>query len=200
MEGGLSDDGTLHITVLCPVDLIITDPLGRTIGRAATEIPSATYIETDLDLDGDVDDQVYIPNALDGTYEIKVEPEPGADPSATFDLIAMREGRRIVLAEAVEIESIPDTPYSISTKVPDGLNVVGPIPNHVSVGDTVNIDAMAVADFTGQPGWEIVFTKLSGDVTFRKGAVSDDGVQASVVSDIDGVAEMTFTADAAVVG
>ena len=83
---------------------------------------------------------------------------------------------------------------------PDELHITGPVPGQVYVGGTGTIDAVVQANTFGQPGWEVVFTKLSGEFTFTAGTVSPDGLQASVVTDIEGTTQMTFTADGAGVG
>jgi|GEM_PF-5830493 len=104
-------EGELVITGFCPINIIVTDPEGRTISKDNIEVPSATYIETDLDLDGDRDDQVYIPDALDGQYSITVIPDSTADPSDTISILISFEGEDYVLARDVAIADIPDEPY-----------------------------------------------------------------------------------------
>ena len=78
---------------------------------------------------------------------------------------------------------------------PDQLHLVGPIPHELPVGGVGTIDATVQANFVGLPGWEVVFTKLTGSFTFTAGTVSPDGTQASLVTDQNGKAQMTFTAD-----
>ena len=107
------DEGNIQVIALCPVDIVVTDPGGNAVSKTSSEIGGATYIEGDLDFDGDVDDQVRIEDALDGVYEIKVEPEAGADPNDTFTLIAFIEGVRVVVAEDVPIADVPDLPYEL---------------------------------------------------------------------------------------
>jgi hypothetical protein len=76
---------TLTIIAFSPVDLIVTDPEGDSIGLGFNTIPSAFYDTTrDYDLDGDKDDIVTIPNRLVGDYLIDVVAEPGG--SGTYDL------------------------------------------------------------------------------------------------------------------
>jgi hypothetical protein len=63
-----------------PIDLIITDPVGDSIGIDFNTIPGATYDSTqDLNEDGDKDDHVTIPEPLLGEYLVRVVAEPGAD-------------------------------------------------------------------------------------------------------------------------
>jgi hypothetical protein len=76
---------TLRVLAFSPVDLIVTDPQGDSIGIGFNTIPDATYDTTqDYNMDGDKDDIVTIPNRLVGTYLIRVVTEPGG--SGTYDL------------------------------------------------------------------------------------------------------------------
>jgi hypothetical protein len=71
---------TLDFFAFSPVDLIVTDPKGDSIGLDFNTISNATYDTTlDINLDGDLDDIVTIPNPLVGQYMVKVKSEPGAD-------------------------------------------------------------------------------------------------------------------------
>jgi hypothetical protein len=69
---------TLTVVAYSPVDLIVTDPKGDSIGIGFNPtIPGATYNDTiDLNADGDSDDVVTIPNRLVGDYKIRVVAEP----------------------------------------------------------------------------------------------------------------------------
>jgi hypothetical protein len=61
-----------------PIDLIVTDPQGDSIGLTFNTIPGATYDTTqDYNHDGDKDDIVTISNRLVGDYMIRVVAEPG---------------------------------------------------------------------------------------------------------------------------
>jgi len=70
---------TLKVVAFSPVDLIVTDPVGDSIGIGfPTTIPDATYDTTkDLNSDGDLDDLVTLPNRLAGDYKIRVVAELG---------------------------------------------------------------------------------------------------------------------------
>jgi hypothetical protein len=68
---------TLYVIAFSPVDLIVTDPIGDSIGLAFNTIPNATYDDTqDYNDDGDLDDIITIPNRLVGDYMIRVFAEP----------------------------------------------------------------------------------------------------------------------------
>jgi len=107
------------VTIKCynkdPVDLIVTDPDGLTVSKEVNEIPGATYIEVDLNGDGDPDDQITIPYRKIGDYLITVVPEPDASPDETYTLEITINGQTIVLAEDVPIGDIPDQPYLIQS-------------------------------------------------------------------------------------
>ena len=89
---------TLTIVAFSPVDLIVTDPEGDSIGLGFNTIPSAFYDTTrDYNLDGDKDDIVTIPNRLVGDYQIEVVTEPGG--SGPYDLgIRIDGGSMVMLA------------------------------------------------------------------------------------------------------
>jgi hypothetical protein len=66
----------LTVVAYSPVDLIVTDPKGDSIGVNFNTIPGATYDTTqDLNTDGDSDDVVTIPNRLVGDYKVRVVAE-----------------------------------------------------------------------------------------------------------------------------
>jgi len=79
---------------------------------------------------------------------------------------------------------------------PDQLHVVGPVPNLVPVGTTGAIDATVERNFVGLPGQEVSFARLAGSLTFTAGTIRPDGTQATVVTGSNGIAHMTFSADA----
>jgi len=105
----------LTITTNSPVDILVTDPDGLTISKQVNEIPGATYSETDLDGDGDLDDQVRIPDRKMGEYIITVMPEPGALPTDMYTLEVSLFGTPVILAENVQIADIPSEPYIIES-------------------------------------------------------------------------------------
>jgi hypothetical protein len=74
----------LVFRVLSPVDLIITDSSNRMISKSINEIRDGTYTERDMDADGEMDDEVIIPEPLDGQYQIQVVPEPDALSTDTY--------------------------------------------------------------------------------------------------------------------
>jgi hypothetical protein len=68
----------LTCVAFSPVDFILTDPKGDSIGLGFSTIPGATYDTTlDYNHDGDKDDIATLPNRFVGNYLIRVFPEPG---------------------------------------------------------------------------------------------------------------------------
>jgi len=158
------------VTVKCynkdPVDLIVTDPDGLIISKEVNEIPGATYIEVDLNGDGDPDDQITIPYRKIGNYLITVVPEPDASPDETYTLEITINGQTIVLAEDVPISNIPDQPYLIQ-----------------STETEVNAAPVANADgpYTGFVGLPITFNATN--------SYDPDGKIVSYEWDLDGDGE-----------
>jgi len=100
---------TLVVVAYSPVDLIITDPIGASIGIDFNTIPDATYDTTqDLNDDGDLDDLVTMPNRLVGDYLIEVVAEP-AD-TGEYDLGVRIDGSDIVLLADNQPSPSPDEP------------------------------------------------------------------------------------------
>ena len=86
------------------VDLVVTDAMGRTITRDVSAIPSASYIEIDLDGDGKPDrDRVVVPGALMGNYTIEIVPELGA--TGNYTLVVSYGEELITLADDLPIQT-----------------------------------------------------------------------------------------------
>ncbi len=100
---------TLVVAAYSPVDLIIIDPIGASIGIDFNTIPDATYDTTqDLNDDGDLDDLVTMPNRLVGDYLIEVVAEP-AD-TGEYDLGVRIDGSDMVLLADNQPSPSPDEP------------------------------------------------------------------------------------------
>jgi len=112
----------LTITAKCPVDLVVTDPDGLRICKEFTEIPGASYLETDINGDSGV--QIRIPDRKIGNYIIEVIPRLDALPTDTFTLKVSLFGESIIIAQNVQISDIPTEPYVV---VSTETGVVPPI-------------------------------------------------------------------------
>lgn len=130
----------LTIKGYSPVDIVVTDPDGLTISKQFNEIPGATYTEIDLDGDGDLDDQIRIPDRKIGDYIITVLPEPGALPTDTFTLEVSLFGIPIIIAENVQISDIPSQPYIVTSTETEIIPTIPIIPATVNFDpDTLNL-------------------------------------------------------------
>jgi parallel beta-helix repeat protein len=109
--------GTAH----SPVDLEFIDPDGLIINKQLNQILGASYTEKDIDGDGNVEDQIEIPERKMGNYQVRVIPEPGAAPDDTYTLdVKTLENTfgytPLLVAENVPISQIPSQPYSVEIK------------------------------------------------------------------------------------
>jgi len=139
----------LTVTAYSPVDLIITDPDGLVVSKALNEILGASYMEFDVDGDGDLDDIVAILHRKLGNYSIEVTPEPEATPTDTFSLEVSTRTETIVLAENVTISEIPSEPYVFESTTPPPLSVsMSPISASVLVGKSVTFTSTVSGGYT----------------------------------------------------
>ncbi|MEZ4103813.1 MAG: NlpC/P60 family protein [Candidatus Paceibacterota bacterium] len=120
-------DTKLAIKTGSPVDLEIIDPDGNTLSAASTipsdeeyirEIPSEMYyLELEQGHDGRPEDIVLSPTAKDGVYTIKVIPEAGADPAATYSLTIELNGVETVVANNETLDTIPAEGFALKLAV-----------------------------------------------------------------------------------
>ena len=104
----------LTYVVTCPVDLAVVDPDGLVINKNTNEIPGATYIETDLDGDEDLDDMITIPYRKEGDYQVTVVAEAHALPEDTYSLTVSTFDRVIYSIDNVKVCDIPSEPYVVA--------------------------------------------------------------------------------------
>jgi hypothetical protein len=103
----------LQIQLGSPADVVVTDPQGLEIAKGYRGIWGASYEELQ-DENGKREDIVEIPFPVEGSYRIRVVPEPGAAPTDTFTLKTKLNGVVTVLARNIAIQDIPSTPFQIS--------------------------------------------------------------------------------------
>jgi hypothetical protein len=108
------EEKELVVIGFSPIDLQVTDSLGRFINKGSSTIPDATYSEYDFNGDGDPDDIITIAEAIDGLYTIDVIPEAGAEPTDTYSLEVTYQFLSYYLAEDVLIQDIPTEGYGFS--------------------------------------------------------------------------------------
>ncbi len=184
--GGLNDNDSMTISVVtaddtdvslivqtyCPVDLVVTDPADRAISKDSSAIPSAIYMEMDLDGDGDPDDRVFISDPLVGDYSIEVIPEPGADPLDTYTLDVRYGNELLRLAEDVMIHDIPAQPYTFffpCCKMRVGWNLISlplrpPDPYPGAVLATIDGRYNSVWAYDPETGWSVYTPEAAGDL------------------------------------
>jgi len=97
-----------------PIDLIVTDPDGIIITKEIGETPGMSYVQLDLDGDGELDDEVKVWEPKAGNYLVTVIPEPGALPPANFSLKVSGCNTTILLADYSRISEVPTEPYIIA--------------------------------------------------------------------------------------
>ena len=139
----MAQSGTFQVSSLSPVDLTITDEHGRTVNKTLSEISGASYVETDLDGDSDLDDSISLPNG-NQSYSLKVVPESGAQPNDTYTLIVGSDWVGYTLEENSTIEEILVDGYNITAyerlTVPDvSMANVTPSKTIVGIGFKVNL-------------------------------------------------------------
>jgi hypothetical protein len=152
----------------CPVDVLVTDPLGRVISRALNSIPGASYVEEDFNDDGSLDGAVTITQPLTGAYSILVVPQAGADPAFPVTLTVEQAGKRTVLLDAVPVSALPGTPFSMSVdREPPSLTVTAnpsvitgadgrmvPVSLQVQASDALDTNVVvALLNVSSSDGW-----------------------------------------------
>ena len=160
-------DKSCIVTTTCPVDIVLTDSLGNVVSKSLTQIPDGTYIETDLDGDGEPDDRITIPDPTSQTYSISVIPEPDADPDAPVTLVLENHGVKQILLDEVRVGDLPTEPFLVSVDRTSPQLTADPTPALLSAVDTwisVQIDlqvqdetdpAPRVALVSIQPSWDV---------------------------------------------
>lgn len=101
-----------------PIEIEVTDPLGRKVTSHSNEIPGAFYLDLDLNLEGESEQIVIVPlDSTIGDCMIQISAKPGADPSAPYSAYAMYTYYQdeIVLAQDQPVSSIPPLPVSVPT-------------------------------------------------------------------------------------
>ena len=119
--------------LFCSADLEVTDPEGRVINAAINQISGAVYVKDDIDESGVKFDVIGIPEVMSGTYQVRVIPEPAADPDDTYTLVIRlpSTGEEVVLADHVPIHDIPEDPYEIQLACGEACHQVAPAAWHM---------------------------------------------------------------------
>lgn len=75
---------------------------------------------------------------------------------------------------------------------PNQLHLNGPTPNKISTGAPGSITATVESNFVSAPDITVTFTKVLGNLVFTGGTISPDGRQATLQTNGDGLATMSF--------
>lgn len=110
---GMRPRRTLTFEVQSPIDIVVTDPLGRRVGKEIVEVPWAAYDEYAGE-DGSPHDTVMIPLPLRGEYTVQAVAQPGAGPAETYSIVVHQNGVETVLARNAPVGQIPAAPYSFA--------------------------------------------------------------------------------------
>jgi hypothetical protein len=107
----------LVIVAYSPVDLVVTDVLGDSIGIGFNTILSGAVYDTttDANLDLESDDIVTIPNPLAGQYAVRIIREAGVPDSATFTLSIRIDGNQQLIPDGYQDAAVS----SLGTTIPD---------------------------------------------------------------------------------
>ena len=112
------------IKALSPVDILVTDPDGLVLSKQLSEIPGAWYSEIDLDSDGDLDDQLVLPQRKIGDYTVMIVPEVDSLPTDTYTLQVSFNGTIVTLAEDASISNIPDQGYIVRSTETELIQII----------------------------------------------------------------------------
>jgi hypothetical protein len=87
-----------------------------------------------------------------------------------------------------------DSPVTDSGVLIDQLHITGPIPNQVVLGKEGSITAALQANFDGVPAMGVLFSVISGDISFTSGGLIPEGSVENTSA--DGLAEVRFVGNA----
>jgi len=104
-----------------PADLFVTDPNGLIVSTKTIQVPGALYFVDDFDNNGHAEAIVYIPNAINGAYEVKVIPKDSALATDKYSVQTEEGGKSNWLAKDALISSIPSQGYTMMIGVPPSL-------------------------------------------------------------------------------
>lgn len=117
-------DVAFAVTTGSPVDLEVIDPDGNTLSADTVtaseqeylrEIPSELYyLELTQGHDGRPEDTIFSPKAKNGTYVIKVIPEVGASPDATYSLTVELNGVKTKVVDSETIDTIAPSGFLLT--------------------------------------------------------------------------------------
>ena len=107
--------GRLVVQTACPIDLLVTDPLGRSVGSDVNEAPNGLYSEWAEDGDNTgLHHKVAFISPQPGDYSITVTPHDDAAPSDSYSVFYVLGPDTLWLAQNVLVENIPPDGYEVN--------------------------------------------------------------------------------------
>jgi hypothetical protein len=104
---------TLKVVAKCPVDIEVEAPSGRIQSKTIAQILGSRYSEADVDGDGEIDKIIEIPFPEQGDYKIKVTPQAGASPTATYSLELVQADEVTVVKANASVSELNDQPFIV---------------------------------------------------------------------------------------
>ncbi len=101
-----------------PVNIIVTDPLGRTCSKTDCDIPGGDYYEFDFDGDGHPNDRVTVDPRLAGSYQVIVAPDGTQLHDDTYSLISASVDRLSILEMNALVPTNQTAPYIAPVPLP----------------------------------------------------------------------------------
>ena len=112
-----SDIYDFNIHIRGPADITVVDPQDNILNKTNSSILYAYYLESDIDGDGQKDDFLHIPYAINGTYKIYLTPEANASVNDTLNVtIITSSGNHTYLLDNVTIGNLTTTPYNYNVQ------------------------------------------------------------------------------------
>jgi hypothetical protein len=105
-EASFFSPDSVMVTTDCPVDIELRDPAGQVVTKDL-QPAGASYLEGDMDGDGDTEDGVLLELGALGSYVVHVTAEPDADPNATFSLRVLSQWGPAELAIGQPVSGLP---------------------------------------------------------------------------------------------
>ncbi len=131
----------LGFVAKCPVDISVSDPMGRNVDSVSSEIPDASYIRLYANNPPDTAIAICINEGIaGGRYAIRVMPTDEASSESLFSLFVHSNDSVFSLAEGMHVGDIPASGFSffpgpwasLSGNVHDGLS-------HELIGVTMDV-------------------------------------------------------------
>lgn len=134
------------LTTRSPVDVEITAPDGRSLGKQLTEIPGAAYMELDDEIGHPIATTMIV-FPLPGDYAIKVTPKTGAASTDTYTIEITRDGITTLLVQNQQLRDIPPQGFVVTVSPENKTPVANADLNQtVRLGSIIRLNGSASLD------------------------------------------------------